>query len=293
MKITQIVKRIYYGLLLAVMLFTSLGLPVPVQAGVVRTREQIITRAQVWVDRRIAYNQAGFTDGYRQDCAGYVAYAWGITTPTGEAQNLYTGSLADISSPISKDQLMAGDILLNDTAVEMDNRHVVIFHKWANSAKTSYWAYELSPDFAKYRELPYPYQTGYEAEKYLPYRRNDLLVLSRLAAPANAVVTALSTTSLRVRWTDASNLESGFRVYNGDALSATVPANSTAFMLDGLKAGQHYCLRVTAYNKDGESGSSAWACGWTRLSEAGYAGGNPEMGKGARAVWNLARMLVR
>lgn len=291
---TQTRQKLFSTLLLAVMLITSLGLPAPVQAGAGLTREEIIARAKVWVDRHIPYNQAGFTDGYRQDCAGYVAYAWGITTPSGEAQNLYTGSLPGVSSPITKDQLMAGDILLNDTAVKMDNRHVVIFHKWANSAKTSYWAYELSPNTAKYRELPYPYLAGYEAEKYIPYRFNHLQSAARPAAPASAAVSVVSPSSMRITWKDASRVESGFRVYSGDTLAATLPADATTYTVDGLKAGQRYCFRVTAFNAVGESDSSEWVCGVGAVrTDLSYAGGNPEMGRNVRAMWDLARALVR
>ena len=37
------------------------------------TREQIMSRAQVWVDQKVPYSQTQTKDGYRQDCSGYVS----------------------------------------------------------------------------------------------------------------------------------------------------------------------------------------------------------------------------
>jgi hypothetical protein len=34
------------------------------------TRDQIMQRAQVWVDQKVPYSQTATKDGYRQDCSG-------------------------------------------------------------------------------------------------------------------------------------------------------------------------------------------------------------------------------
>lgn len=47
------------------------------------TRDEIMSRAQNWVDRRIPYSQTQTTDGYRQDCSGYVSMAWKSSTAGG------------------------------------------------------------------------------------------------------------------------------------------------------------------------------------------------------------------
>jgi hypothetical protein len=47
------------------------------------TRDEIINRAQDWVNRKIPYSQTATTDGYRQDCSGYVSMSWKSSTSGG------------------------------------------------------------------------------------------------------------------------------------------------------------------------------------------------------------------
>ena len=47
------------------------------------TRDQIMSRAQVWVDQKVPYSQSQTKDGYRQDCSGYVSYSWASSTSGG------------------------------------------------------------------------------------------------------------------------------------------------------------------------------------------------------------------
>lgn len=47
------------------------------------SRDEVISRAQDWVNRRIPYSQTQYTDGYRQDCSGYVSMAWKSSTSGG------------------------------------------------------------------------------------------------------------------------------------------------------------------------------------------------------------------
>jgi len=126
----------------------------------------IISRAKSWVDAHVPYNQgASFANQYgkyRTDCSGFVSMAWGL------GSSYVTWTLPQVSHPITKDQLTAGDILLNNTNT---NAHVVIFSSWANAAKTQYWVYESNPDGAVYHQIPYPYWPS-AGGTYLPYRQN-------------------------------------------------------------------------------------------------------------------------
>lgn len=121
-----------------------------------------ITRAQSWVDAAVPYSQTAYYTNqygtYRTDCSGYVSMAWQL----GSSYN--TRTLPNVSHPISKGDLTAGDILLNQTS------HVVLFEKWANADHTQYWAYEETPNQAKHRIIPYPYWSGYGT--FEPYRKN-------------------------------------------------------------------------------------------------------------------------
>src|SRR5690242_7901315 len=51
------------------------------------TREEILARAQVWVDRKVPYSMSRYwSDGYRQDCSGFISMAWGL----GSSQTTWT-----------------------------------------------------------------------------------------------------------------------------------------------------------------------------------------------------------
>ena len=62
-----------------------------------------------------------WSDGYRQDCSGYVSMAWKLPG------NEWTGSLAQYAEKITKAELQPGDILLFHNASDPYNgSHVVI-----------------------------------------------------------------------------------------------------------------------------------------------------------------------
>ncbi|MEV5959187.1 peptidoglycan-binding protein [Streptomyces sp. NPDC051987] len=143
------------------------------------TRTQIINRAKTWVGAQVPYSMSLYwTDGYRQDCSGYVSMAWGLTG------NEWTGTLGQFATRITKDELQPGDILLfhNPDNPEKGS-HVVIFGGWTDYTHTSYTAYEQTPPRARRQTTPYAYWT--DSAKYLPYRYNGLIAdPGTLGAPA-------------------------------------------------------------------------------------------------------------
>jgi cell wall-associated NlpC family hydrolase len=151
------------------------GMALVVSAGLVATvtppasaavsRATVISRAQVWVNDGVRYNQGATHGGYRTDCSGYVSYTWGLARP-----GIDTTRFPNISTRISKASLKRGDILLNRSAG--NNGHVAIFQKWANSGKTAYVGYELSGSGIHHRTITYPYFSGYGT--FLPYRYNSI-----------------------------------------------------------------------------------------------------------------------
>ncbi|HEX6085258.1 MAG TPA: NF038122 family metalloprotease [Thermoanaerobaculia bacterium] len=80
------------------------------------------------------------------------------------------------------------------------------------------------------------------------------------AAPSNLTATAVSTTSIRLNWTDNSNDESEFRIEQRVGASfvdiGSAPANSTSFTVTGLTPGQTATFRIRARNGNGNSGYS-------------------------------------
>ena len=82
---------------------------------------KIITNAKTWLNPSIPYSKSKYhTDGYRTDCSGYVSMAWELGTSE------TTSTLTNYATPITKDELKAGDVLLSGS-------HVLIFDSWANT----------------------------------------------------------------------------------------------------------------------------------------------------------------
>jgi len=99
---------------------------------------------------------------------------------------------------------------------------------------------------------------------WVPHSSRDGYVNGRCrpAPPSNPVVAVVSQSELRVTWTDNSDSETGFRVFNGIGY-VTVAANSTSYVWRGLPATSYFCFSVKAFNAQGESVSTAYACGTT------------------------------
>lgn len=117
------------------------------------TRDEIIARARKWVAAEVPYGADSFwSDGYRQDCAGFVSMAWNLGRSEG------TGGLAEIAEPISREHLQPGDILLlHDPADRRQGSHAVLFGGWTDSTHTAYMAYETIHPRTREQVTPYPY----------------------------------------------------------------------------------------------------------------------------------------
>ncbi|MCB0323106.1 MAG: fibronectin type III domain-containing protein [Bdellovibrionales bacterium] len=87
-------------------------------------------------------------------------------------------------------------------------------------------------------------------------------------APTNLSVTATTSSSIALRWSDTSNNETGFKIERAQGSGsytqiATVSSNSTTFTSSGLSAGASYSFRIRAYNGTGNSGYSNAVTGVT------------------------------
>ncbi|MGW1555056.1 peptidoglycan-binding protein [Streptomyces sp. NPDC002144] len=132
------------------------------------TRTEIINRAKTWVAAEVPYSMDDYwTDGYRQDCSGFVSMAWGLPG------NEWTGSLDKYGVRISKEDLQPGDILLfHNPANPEKGSHVVIFGGWTDYTHTYYIAYEETPPGARRQATPYAYWS--HSDQYVPYRYKGL-----------------------------------------------------------------------------------------------------------------------
>ncbi|MEV6210366.1 peptidoglycan-binding protein [Kitasatospora sp. NPDC051914] len=132
------------------------------------TREEIIARAQRWVDQKVPYSMSRYwSDGYRQDCSGFISMAWGL----GSSQTTWT--LPNFADRIGKDELQPGDALIyNDSSSPQGGSHAVLFGGWTDSSHTRYTAYEQTSPNTIRRSTPYAYWN--HSGSYLPYRYRGL-----------------------------------------------------------------------------------------------------------------------
>jgi hypothetical protein len=134
------------------------------------TRTEIIGRAREWVSAQVPYSTSAYwSDGYRQDCSGFVSMAWNLPG------NEWTGSLAQYGTRITKAELQPGDILLfHNQADPQNGSHVVLFGGWTDYTRTYYIAYEETRPAARRLATPYAYWSN--SGSYVPYRYKGLMV---------------------------------------------------------------------------------------------------------------------
>ncbi|MER7568609.1 peptidoglycan-binding protein [Streptomyces sp. NPDC097941] len=155
------------------------GRPAAVKAPTT-TRADIIRRAKSWVAARVPYSMSAYwSDGYRQDCSGFVSMAWNLSG------NEWTGSLGQYGIRIAKDDLQPGDILLfhNPDNPEQGS-HVVIFGGWTDYTRTYYLAYEETRPYARGQATPYAYWSN--SDRYVAYRYKGLAGAAAGAEPDTA-----------------------------------------------------------------------------------------------------------
>ncbi|MFC9425397.1 peptidoglycan-binding protein [Streptomyces sp. NPDC056987] len=133
------------------------------------TRAEIINRAKLWVAAEVPYSMEKYwSDGYRQDCSGYVSMAWNL------AGNEWTGSLAEFGVRIDREQLQPGDMLLFHNPDDPNKgSHVTLFGGWTDYTHTYYRAYEQTKPNARAQSTPMAYWEN--NGRYIPYRYKGLV----------------------------------------------------------------------------------------------------------------------
>ncbi|MFF4246814.1 peptidoglycan-binding protein [Streptomyces sp. NPDC001822] len=128
------------------------------------TRADIINRAKKWVTAKVPYDMAAYwSDGYRQDCSGFVSMVWNL------GSNEWTGSLATFGTKIARADLQPGDILLfHNLADPAVGSHVTVFGGWSDHTHSHYLAYELTRPNARKATTPMAYWSN--SSKYVAYR---------------------------------------------------------------------------------------------------------------------------
>lgn len=71
--------------------------------------------------------------------------------------------------------------------------------------------------------------------------------------PNSVTISSVTSNSAVLHWNDNSNNETGFKIYRGNVLIATVGANVTTYTLTNLESNTSYTYSIKAYNSAGES----------------------------------------
>ncbi|MFF2526075.1 peptidoglycan-binding protein [Streptomyces liangshanensis] len=145
------------------------------------TRADIINRAKRWVAAQVPYSMTKYwSDGYRQDCSGYVSMAWNL------AGNEWTGSLAQYGVKIAREDLQPGDMLLfHNPSDPNKGSHVTLFGGWTDYTHAYYIAYEQTQPHTRTQSTPMAYWNN--SARYVPYRYRGL---TEGAAGSKAVTVA-------------------------------------------------------------------------------------------------------
>ncbi|MFG3506311.1 peptidoglycan-binding protein [Streptomyces sp. NPDC047821] len=132
------------------------------------TRAEIINRAKRWVAAKVPYSMEKYwTDGYRQDCSGFVSMAWNL------AGNEWTGTLDRFGTRLDRSELQPGDMLLfHNPADPSRGSHVTLFGGWTDHTRTFYTAYEQTRPHARRLATPMAYWNN--SGRYVAYRYKGL-----------------------------------------------------------------------------------------------------------------------
>ena len=140
------------------------------------SRATMLKRARGWLTAndgaQVPYSQSKvWSDGYRQDCSGYVSMTLGLSKSGPNTQML--ASDRDLTEPVPLKSLKPGDLLI-DADGSNTTRHVVVFDGWTSDARTAYKAYEQRGGHGTdHRVLKYGLDEGSEFKPYRPVNLTD------------------------------------------------------------------------------------------------------------------------
>ena len=118
-------------------------------------RERILERAASLLGLRYVWGGNSTVGG--MDCSAYVSWVWSVSRYT-------TDSIWNVSFPISKEALRAGDAMNLTIGRDPARKgHIRIFEAWANAEHTAMWVYEETPPRVVHRVVAYD-------DRYQPIR---------------------------------------------------------------------------------------------------------------------------
>lgn len=133
-------------------------------------REDVLNRARYRISKNLPYNSdpPGYYDGYREDCSGFAAYAWGAPTPGyGTSEMESRGAFK-----IAWNDLQPGDAVNNPNPGAAG--HVMIFSHWLNDADRNFFQ---AMEHTGSGERIYNHSKGELQATYHPVRWNGVDIL--------------------------------------------------------------------------------------------------------------------
>ncbi|GAA3788009.1 hypothetical protein GCM10022226_03210 [Sphaerisporangium flaviroseum] len=140
----------------------------PVRPVATIDRATVIARARSWrptTAQRVPYSQFKSHAGYRTDGSGYASMALGLAKP---GPNTISLASPDYSRRVKMTELLQGDLVI-DPLGGNTARAVVIFDKWADAGRTSYWAYQQRAGYGTdHRVVKHGLKPGDQFRAYRP-----------------------------------------------------------------------------------------------------------------------------
>jgi len=214
-----------------------------------------------------------------------ASYTYGGATKSGTKTVVITDTASVASAPVAPTNLKA-------TGVSSSSIKVTWTDSSANETGFTVWRWDsqwvkigtVSANTTSYTDTglkagtSYFYQVGAYNSAGTTYAASYVngtttaSVASAPVAPTNLKATGVSSSSIKVTWTDSSANETGFTVWRWDNSQwvkiGTVSANTTSYTDTGLKAGTTYFYYVAAYNSAGTTYAASYVSGTT--SSGGY-----------------------
>ncbi|MFE9566795.1 RICIN domain-containing protein [Streptomyces sp. NPDC006487] len=239
------------------------------KVGSPMTREQVIQRAQSWVDQKVPYSQKGawpekaIGREWRTDCSGFVSMAWML--PASET----TRTLPDVAEPISTAELLPGDILNSP-------EHVVLFAGWIDKAKGTFTFYQESnssrPTNKSTGSLKADLLSNHPVSSYTA--RRYIRILGQAPAPPPPATPAPAPPSAPEPSVPAPSGSAG-----KPKPSASAPAPAPSFPSGPrawANAGTQLCLEIRGDAVEDGATANQWTCNnsrtqrWTTTNPGGW-----------------------
>ncbi len=252
-----------------------------------------LDRAFNWIDQGVPYSQTSETDGYRQDCSGFVSYVWQTGGP-GDTSYSFAGGPwnNDVSVRIGWGQLTPGDALNFPGDFQAGTGHVELWGGWLDKQHTEYCSMEEfdwgnPASFRTHSIYEYWAEAGAYGDVkniFLPMRKKGYVptttTCEQLAAPLfqienNGAISAAS-------WSDG-HIEVFARTKSGRAVhawtdgatnqwhpSAELGGRAECGLASAISfAGSEHALVFDSSANGGDTTSSYFSSGWKALTDFG------------------------